>query len=881
MAAEIRIIVGQQGSGSAVKDARADVKDLGETADKAGGGFSSLREVAVGALREVGALAVNALASAATAVAGFMRDSVVAASSFQDGMAEFQAVAGKGVDTAGLEKFHDLFLQLGKDLPVSTADVQKAAIELVKGGIDPATVAAGGLEQAIKFAGAAMDGDLAAAAETSAKIVGGWADVTATAQEKAELLTHATDLLTKAANASTVDVRDLSLGLYNVQGTAKAAGLSLDETTTALAELAPRFSNANTAGTAFRNFLVRLQPTTKPATEAMQNLGLMTTSTTKIMQFLQERGIKPLGTDLDTLGNQFTEFAATQGWTAKETEKIWGKFSQSSFFDDMTGEFVGVAKASDLLRDATKDLTDAQRLQAFQTIFGNDAMNAAAAFAEMGADGYTAMAQALENANGVSENAALKATNLSQAWKNFQGTIEMIQIVVGEALLPVLTQLFNEVLQPAINTMATFTEAILGSDAAFAQLSPTLQGIIVTVTSLAAMLQPAIDALIASFTSTQGPIGSFVGALMQISPVFSVIYGVVSTVMPQIQALVGSVLGTIITYFTAHGAAMLAQVTLTWQMFRETLVALTGAISLVVQAWLAQIMIFWTNHGTEIMAYVGQVWAMINEIIQVALLLIQATVVPAFQLIAGFISAHGAEIQAILLNNWNQIKAIINAALILIKGIITTVLLLVKGDFAGAWEAIKAMSAAFVKELWSFIKAGLDNIWIIWQPFWELVKHFFEAVLDGLVGWVIQTFQGIKNAIVGFAGLMRSSASGVGDAIVQGMIDGIKSGAGAIVRAAKDAAMAAYEAAKDFLGIGSPSKVFAQSIGLPIAQGMAQGITKGAPMVAGAAQSTAGAAVAGGRSQVYNSSFTYAPTINGGGMDAPLDYGLAASLAGV
>ena len=45
----------------------------------------------------------------------------------------------------GLDKFKNLFIGLGRDLPVSTAEVQQAAINLVKGGIDPATVAAGGL----------------------------------------------------------------------------------------------------------------------------------------------------------------------------------------------------------------------------------------------------------------------------------------------------------------------------------------------------------------------------------------------------------------------------------------------------------------------------------------------------------------------------------------------------------------------------------------------------------------------------------------------------------------------------------------------------------------------------------------------------------------
>ena len=165
------------------------VSNFGDAGAKSAGAFQKgFGEVVTGALRQVGALAVDALGKAAMATGAFLKDSIGLAGDFQQGMLEFQAVAGKDVDTKGLDQFHDLFIQLGKDLPVSTSEVQKAAIEMVKGGIDPATIAAGGLRQNIQFAAAAMGGDLTAAAEVSAKILGGWADANATAAEKSAFL---------------------------------------------------------------------------------------------------------------------------------------------------------------------------------------------------------------------------------------------------------------------------------------------------------------------------------------------------------------------------------------------------------------------------------------------------------------------------------------------------------------------------------------------------------------------------------------------------------------------------------------------------------------------------------------------------------------------
>src|SRR5438128_1278132 len=139
MAATIKILISKEGAGSAVKDAASDVENLGRKAKDSGAGFSSLREIGVGALREIGTLAVDALGKAAQAVGGFLKDSISVAGDFEAGMNNFKAVIGDAVDTKGLDQFKSLFISLGKELPVSTSDVQQAAIEMVKGGIDPAT----------------------------------------------------------------------------------------------------------------------------------------------------------------------------------------------------------------------------------------------------------------------------------------------------------------------------------------------------------------------------------------------------------------------------------------------------------------------------------------------------------------------------------------------------------------------------------------------------------------------------------------------------------------------------------------------------------------------------------------------------------------------
>lgn len=382
--------------------------------EKGGRRVSAAGQVMIGALRDIGRMATQAFVEAARATAAFIGDSIGLAGDFEQGMREFQAVAGSDVDTSGLEQFKDLFLDIGKRLPVSTKEVQKAAIEMVKGGIDPAIIAAGGLEQNIQFAAAAMKGDLVGAAEISAKILGGWTRVGATAAEQAEFLTHSTDLLTKAANASTVDVKELALGIFNAQGIAKVAGVSFDDLTTTLAALSPRFESASQAGNSLKNMIARLQPTTKPATVAMRSLGLIT-----------EEG--------------------------------------NNKFYDAAGNFVGMSKAGQLLQDSLKGLTKQQKAAVLQTIFGNDAMGSAAGLAELGAAGYEEMAAKMEKANGVAATAALIQGSFNTKLDNAKGSIEALQITIGSALLPILGDLLDNYISPAINAVTTFADKIFSA----------------------------------------------------------------------------------------------------------------------------------------------------------------------------------------------------------------------------------------------------------------------------------------------------------------------------------------------------------------------------------------------------------------------------------
>lgn len=464
-------------TGKAAEQAGDEADDLDDKSRKGGKGLNFLGEAATGAVRKLGELAVEGLQEVAQAAADFAVDTVKAAGDFEGNMLQFAAVTGDSLDESGqsLEQFRDLFISLGRDLPVSTAEVQQAAIEMAKGGIEPATIAAGGLRTALDLAGASGVG-IAQSAEILAKQLGVWVDKAADAGVKSAFLAQTADLLSQAANASVVNVDDLALGLANVGGSAKVAGVSFQETVTALALIAPGFSSASDAGTSMKTMLARLQPTTDKAAAAMKDLGLLT------------------GEGL-------------------------------SKFYDSEGAFIGMEQAAGLLQSSLKKLSPAQKEMALNTIFGSDAIRAAAFLADAGSEGYRRMAEDMLKVGSVAQQAAARQQGFNVALDNVMGSLEAFQLTVGGALLPTLTN-FLGLLASGINNITDYAAATIEGKTALADAAtliqsaalPALYGLTTALTTYAVVQAiqatpailaslPAIAAQTAAFTANAAAVG--------------------------------------------------------------------------------------------------------------------------------------------------------------------------------------------------------------------------------------------------------------------------------------------------------------------------------------------------------------------------------------
>ena len=415
------------------------------------------QEVWTGALRQVGGFATQKMMEASGAILKFATDIPQKAGEFQGKFYQILAVGGEDV-AKNEEAIRKLIIRVGKELPISTNDAADAYANLIKGGFDSATLAAGTYTDTIQFAlGANLD--LAQAADLVAKQVGSFVPAGASAAEQAKFAAEAMDIMTQVANTSTTDVAGLTAGLLQAGGTAKGVGLEYRDFAMTMGAISSAFGSSSEAGTSFKNFLVRLNPTTKAAQEAMQKLGLFSMDTSKMMAFLTDVGVKPLGTDLGTLTEQVAKYLKeSQGLSKAEIAKsITENFGSSAFYDAQ-GNLKSMTEVSELLGDSLKNLTNEQKSQALQQIFGNDAMNAAVKLADLGAAGMEDFAAKMAKANGVQKqyDAAMKGATFAS--DNFDGTLEAIQITLGTYILPYIEQFYTGLNEVASSFLTMFDD---------------------------------------------------------------------------------------------------------------------------------------------------------------------------------------------------------------------------------------------------------------------------------------------------------------------------------------------------------------------------------------------------------------------------------------
>lgn len=241
---------------------------------------------------------------------------------------------------------------------------------------------------------------------------------------------------------------------------------------------------------------------------------------------------------------------------------------------------------------------------------------------------------------------------------------------------------------------------------------------------------------------------------------------------------------------------------------------------------------------------------LINTILEQIILMLPEIVGVALQLVMQLASGIGEAAPTLIPAVFECIMAIIDGILSNIGNIIMAAQDLVGGLIQGIISAIPALVAQAPTLIQNFITGLIEQLPLL---FIEGAGMIVE-IIAGLISAIPELVMAIPNII---KAIYDAFAKADWQKIGKDITDGIKNGFLAKIQSLKDTVIDAcrklLNSVKSFLGIKSPSRVFAKQVGEMIPAGIAMGVDDNTPEMLRAVQSSFGA-------------ITAAPTNNYGGI---------------
>ena len=275
---------------------------------------------------------------------------------------------------------------------------------------------------------------------------------------------------------------------------------------------------------------------------------------------------------------------------------------------------------------------------------------------------------------------------------------------------------------------------------------------------------------------------------------------IVSQAWEGIKTAISNAWNAITEWFATAREPYKAQVQANWEFVKSIFsTAWEGIKNIVILAWTG-IQTFFTTAWAIFTTLVQTVWNGIVLVFQTVWNVIKTVVTTVWNGIAAFFSAAWTMFTSIVTTVWNTILTIIQGVWNGIKNAVTTIWNAISSFISGAWSAF----TGFVSSTWENIKNLISNAWeaikATTQAVWEAIKTAIANAVQAMVSklqefassvkakideaWshVKQFPQNIRNAFAN-AGSWLVNA---GKAIIQGLINGIKSMAGAVGNAIRN-----------------------------------------------------------------------------------------------
>lgn len=381
--------------------------------------------------------------------------------------------------------------------------------------------------------------------------------------------------------------------------------------------------------------------------------------------------------------------------------------------------------------------------------------------------------------------------------------------------------------------------------------------------AIVATLQPAISA----FGNVQVAFGNLVSAFVESGPMIQLfiadmvrfVVEQMGTTLPTAFNNLASALNSLADIWRQHGDEIMFVVDLAFRFIVATIASAMTAISGLIAITLNTISGAW---DTATLALEGRWQEAFTNVLQYTLenmALAQDTISAILNSILMIVDTDLATFTATWLSNWNMAAIIVSDFSVKLSTTVTN-----------ATNAVTSTVSGFF--------SGLITTW---QNNWDMLLTIVTTTWNNIDAAGDEAINRTLSNLVNLAGNFAS----VGQAMIDGMVSGIVNAAGSLATAAANAASGALASAAAAIGAQSPSKKAHEMVGVPFVQGIAQGITSQMGALNRTVQSASTGMLTTASSSVsYSSSyapqFTYAPTYNSAPAPVSENFAIMRALAG-
>jgi TP901 family phage tail tape measure protein len=741
----------------------------------AGRGFAGLQGVVAG----LATAGMGLLFTGILAVGGALGGSIGKAAEFQQAMANVGAVSLASADDLG--RLEAAALEAGSTTAFTATQSANALSFLAMAGfsVDESITAL----PAVLAAAAAGNLDLATTADIVSNVLGGM-------RMEAGEAGRVADVLALASANSNTNIAMLGETMKFAAPAAANWGMSLEEATAAAGFLADAGIQGSLAGTHLRAIMGSLSTPTNAATAALKNLGV------------QVRG--------------------------------------------ESGEMLGLAEIIGQMEGALGDVTPAQRDFALNAIFGREAAGSFSILLGRGAEELAEYAGELGEASSMFDGLGAAQMQARMQLDTFEGSMTLLRsavdgamVSIGSAFLPILQQLALGAIPLVQGALAAVLPIVDGVAAGVRLFGENVQAGMTPLGAFQAMLGGLISPelavrfgeIVAGVQGFMGtaqaalePVMAFIANNVQLSDVLGALGIVVASIV--LPALAGIVVAA--APVLLMGAALIGGVALlrqawegNWGGIQEKTATAVAFVQTTVGAGLAQIQAWWAENGEGVKARVAETWAAVVARFAQGIDNGKALVGAGLAAIRAWWAENGEEVKGTVSRLWTALGAAFSSGLATAKTTVETALANIQTFWANNKEGILSAVGILWDTIKSLFQGGADMVTGIIAAFtsaregdWRGFGEALRGISETMMAQISTAITGGLNAVLALFGtsiddikakFTGAGWSGVGTAVVQGMADGIRNGAGAIADAARAAAQAALDAAKGLLGIKSPS----------------------------------------------------------------------------